>query len=157
MLLAEKQGYSENIYNINLQTRVDRRMNLKPFYAVIGLFLCLMVANLWIQVLVVKRDREISDYQSLIRKLERQNIQIQLEIAKLDSFERIQTEAQKMGMRVAGPNDYYCIGGAPKPKGNENRIRNYAENSGFQDNQLWAKVASWIKGIKSVMAHPLDN
>lgn len=156
MILAEKQRLSENLYNNTEYIKKPRnyqREILKPLFRIVGIFLCLLVANVWIQVLVVKRNDEIRGYQTAIRELERTSIKIRIEMAKLESFERIQTIAQKeLGMRVAGPNDYRCIAAAPVLKSDEPRPYNYVANTTPQNSHLWARLAAWFEGIRSVMA-----
>jgi len=59
MILAEKQQISGEFYStITItQARPRHRQGLKPFLIIGGLFLCLSLINLWIQVVNVKRKR----------------------------------------------------------------------------------------------------
>lgn len=155
MILAEKQRISENLYNTEsaIGPRTYRRQNLKPFLSIVGFFLCLMVANLWVQVAIVKRNDQIKVCREAIRTLERESIQIRIQMANLESFERIQTIAQKdLHMKIAGPGDYRCIAAAPSLNRNEPRPYNYISQSGTQNTHLWGRIASWFEGIRAAMA-----
>ena len=156
MILAEKQRISENLYNPNesaLRLRTYRRQNLKPLLAVVGFFLCLMVVNLWVQVALVKRNDEIKGCQEAIRTLERESIQIRIEMANLESFERVQTIAQKvLRMKVAGPGDYRYIAAAPSLHQNEPRPYNYVAKTVPQNPRVWGRLASWFEGFRAAMA-----
>jgi hypothetical protein len=156
MILAEKQSLSENLYNTSelvLRPHAELRKNLKPFLTIIGFSLCLMVANLWVQVVVVKQNNEIKGCQEAIRILERESIKIRIEMANLESFERVQTVAQKeLHMKIAGPGDYRCIAAAPSLPQNEPRPYNFVAKSIPQNTRLWAKVAFWFEGFRTAMA-----
>jgi cell division protein FtsL len=156
MLLAEKQSVSENSYNSSklvLRHCTDRRKNLKLFLTIVGFSLCLMVANLWVQVVVVKQNNQIKGCQEAIRTLERESIKIRIEMANLESFERVQTVAQKeLHMKIAGPGDYRCIAAAPSLPQNEPRPYNFVAKSIPQNTRLLAKVVSWFEGFRTAMA-----
>jgi cell division protein FtsL len=156
MILAEKQRISENLYNTDesaLRVRTYRRQNLKPLLVVVGFFLCLMVINLWLQVEVVKRNDELKGCQEAIRTLERESIQIRIEMANLESFERVQTVAQKvLRMKVAGPSDYRYIAAAPSLHQNEPRPYNYVAKTVPQNPHVWGRLASWFEGFRTAMA-----
>jgi cell division protein FtsL len=156
MILAEKQMVSENLYNTSkpaLRPSMNRGQNLKPVLTIVGFFLCLMVANLWIQVAIVKRSDEIKDCREAIRTLERESIQIRIEMANLESFERVQSIAQKeLRMRVAGPGDYRCIAAAPSLHQNEPRPYNYVAKTVPQNPHVWGRLASWFEGFRAAMA-----
>lgn len=153
MILAEKQRISEQLYNTVEPSRKTKRGLIQPLYLVIGICLGLIVANLWVQIALVKRNEELRDCQQAIRALERESIQIRVEMAKLESFNRIQGIAQKeLGMRVAGPNDYQCIAAAPSINKDQPRPYNFTAQTNPQNNRLWAKVASWFDGIRTAMA-----
>ena len=156
MVLAEKQRISENLYSSGepaIRPSLSRRRNLKPVVTVAVFFLCLMVANLWVQVVVVKRSEQIKNYREAIRALERESIQIRIEMANLESFEHIQTVAQnEMHMRIAGPGDYRHIAAAPSLQQNEPRPYNYTTKTIPQNTHVWGRLASWFEGFREAMA-----
>ncbi len=156
MILAEKRQISEE-YNYTTvtvsKTRSRHRLELKPFLIIGGLFLCLSLINLWIQVVNVKRSDEIKNCRAAIRGLERQSIQIRIEMAQLESFERISKIAQtEMHMKVAGPTDYQLIAGVPSLHQNEPRPYNNATKTALPNNHVWGKLATWFEGVRAAMA-----
>ena len=156
MILAERQQISETLYNNtvpDLQARPRHRQNQKPLLVIAGFFLCLTLINLWVQVAIVKRSDEIRDYRAAIRTLERKSIQIRIEMANLESFERIQNMAQtELHMKVAGPNDYRFIAAAPSLHRHEPRPYNYIAKIALPNTHVWGKLASWFEGFRAAMA-----
>jgi hypothetical protein len=120
--------------------------------------LCLTLTNLWIQVAIVKRSGEIKDYQDAIRSVERESIKIRMEMANLDSFERIQNIAiNELHMRIAGPDDYRLIAAAPSLHQKEPRPYNYVAKTASQNTHVWGRLASWFEGLRAAMAQSNDN
>ncbi|MGE5583682.1 MAG: hypothetical protein ACM3X9_14275 [Bacillota bacterium] len=160
MVLAEKQRISDNLYSNQPAKKIycKRSEGFKILIGIGGAFLCLTLANLWVQVLVVKQNDQLKASREAIRALERETVQVRMEMAKLESFERIQTIAQKdLGMKIAGPGDYRCITPAPPVNKNGSRPYNYVAKSDAQNSHLWAKLASWFEGVRSAMAQSAEN
>ncbi|HBE77617.1 MAG TPA: hypothetical protein DDW65_07500 [Firmicutes bacterium] len=161
MILAERQRISEQLYNTNqpaLQSMAERRTLLKPILIVSGTFLCLTVANLWVQLALVKQSNETKQCQMAIRSLERESIKLRMEMANLESFERIQTIAQKqLHMKIAGPNDYRWIAAAPDLYKSESHPYNYVSKVTSQNTHIWGKLASWVEGFRQAMAQSMDD
>jgi cell division protein FtsL len=161
MILAERRQLSQDIYNTSkqeLRPRIRRHHNLKPFFVVMGVFLCLTLANLWIQVAIVKLNDEIKECRATIRLVERDSIKTRMEMANLDSFERIQSYAiNKLHMRIAGPGDYRFIAAAPSLHRNEPRPYNYVAKTAPHSTHVWGKLASWFEGFRTAMAQSNDN
>lgn len=156
MILAEKRQISEK-YNDTTVTVSKVRPNhwaeLKPFLIAGGLFLCLSLINLWIQVVNVKRSDEIKNCRATIRGLERESIQIRIEMAQLESFERVSKIAQtELHMKVAGPTDYQLIAGVPSLHQKVPRPYNSATKTVLPNNHVWGKLASWFEGVRAAMA-----
>jgi cell division protein FtsL len=125
----------------------------KPFTIIIVVVLCLAVANLIFQALLIKRTEEINVWQSKLAKLERRSIKLRIEMADLESFERIQTAAQKdLGMKVAGPDDYLCIAAVPEHQTEQPRTYGTYTTKTIPQNNLWTKLANWLEGIEETMA-----
>jgi cell division protein FtsB len=156
MILAEKQQISEEYRYTTVtvsKARPDYRPELKPFLIVGGFFIVLSLINLWIQVVNVKRSDEIKNYRAAIRGLERESIQIRVEMARLESFERISKIAQtELHMKVAGPTDYQLIAGVPSLHQNEPRPYNSVTKTALPNNHVWGKLATWFEGVRSAMA-----
>ncbi|HEY8464295.1 MAG TPA: hypothetical protein VIM29_09795, partial [Bacillota bacterium] len=67
----------------------------------------LIVGNVIIQGLVVERNYQISYWQKLLNEQEREIVKVKMEIASLESFDRVQSIAKnELGMKTAGPQDY---------------------------------------------------
>jgi cell division protein FtsL len=115
----------------------------------ISLFV-LMAINLIVQSLVIKLDYDSGRWQEQIRIQEREVLKTRLEIATLGSLDRIRDVAEnRLGMRLAGPNDYQCIALAPPPKPYQPIAKVPAETG-----DLWVQVKSWLGGLGTVAAQP---
>lgn len=118
MLLAKQHSEVDQFQewpDFSNDNRIKRRTVKKPFQSkafirvLVGV-LCLIIANIIFQALVIKRTQEIKVWQAKLTKLERYSTKLRIEMANLESFERIQTAAQRdLGMRIPGPDDYLCI------------------------------------------------
>ncbi len=156
MILAEKRQISEKYSDTTVtisKVRSNHRAELRPFLIVGGLFLCLSLINLWIQVVNVKRSDEIKNCRAAIRGLERESIQIRIEMAQLESFERVSKIAQtELHMKVAGPTDYQLIAGVPSLHQKVPRPYNSVTKTVLPNNHVWGKLASWFEGVRAAMA-----
>jgi cell division protein FtsL len=125
----------------------------KLFTIIIAVVLCLVVANLIFQALLIKRVEEINVWQIKLAKLDRRSIKLRIEMADLESFERIQTAAQKdLGMKVAGPDDYLCIAAVPDHQMEQPRTYETYTAKTIPQSNLWTKLANWLEGIGETMA-----
>ncbi len=132
---------------------VKKRYLNKPLQIIIAVALCLVVANLIFQSLLIKRADEIKVWQSKLVKLERRSIKLRIEMADLESFERIQTAAEKdLGMKVAGPDDYLCIAAIPEHQTKQPRTYGTYTTQAIPQSNLWTKLTNWIEGFGETMA-----
>lgn len=167
MVLAEQ--YSKNLqlpnspdYSQDSPQRnrpVKKRFSNGVAIKVLVCLLSLVLANIIFQSLVIKRTREIKEWQGKLAGLERVSVKLRVEMANLESFERIQTVAQKdLGMRVAGPEDYISIAAIPEPsrEASQNLPPSYGtyRTGATPPGNLWTRLAGWIEGIGETMAQP---
>ena len=117
--------------------------------------LCLVLANIIFQALVIKRTQEIKVWQGKLARLERISVKLRIEMANLVSFDRIQAVAQRdLGMRVAGPEDYISIAAAPEPAQNPPPSYGTYRTGSTPPGNLWNRLAGWIEGLGETMAQP---
>lgn len=137
-------------------TTVVTRKSLSFIIKIAICLLCLIVANLVIQSLVVQRISQIKQLQNKIAVMERRAGELRVEIADLESFDRIQSLAEKeLGMRVAGPNDFHCIAAVSdsQPIQTQNPTRsNRIPSKPVAHGNLWARVSSWLGEFGEAMA-----
>jgi cell division protein FtsL len=127
----------------------------KTIVKIVTISLCLIVANLVIQSLVVQRIREIKKLQLEINLLERDSDKLRVEMAELESFNHIQSVAQKdLKMRPAGPNDLQLIAAAPGYKKERTTSNINQDNSSktIPKDGLWNQLVTWLGGAKKTMA-----
>lgn len=159
MLLAEERiaGTAARAYDTSIEPGEKLKFKKRPAKLgriVVCLFLLIsaIIVNLIFQSLLVLRVNEIQKCEAAIRNLEAQSIQIRIEMANLESFDRIQKLAQKeLGMRVAGPNDYQCIAAAPSFERDLPKPYGYIAETGAKPN-LWAKLTTWLGSMGETMA-----
>jgi cell division protein FtsB len=167
MLLAEQYSNSAQLrenrdfpQDSPVQSRpAKKRFQNRVIFKILVCTFCLVLANIIFQALVIKRTQEIKVWQGKLAKLERVSVKLRIEMANLESFDRIQTAAQKdLGMRVAGPEDYMCIAAAPEPPRapSQNPPQSYGtyQTGSTPPENLWNRLAGWIEGIGETMAQP---
>lgn len=152
--LRKKPGFTpENpVQNRPVKKRFPNKVVLK----ILVCTLTLVLANIIFQSLVIKRTQEIKVWQAKLAELERISVKLRIEMANLESFDRIQTVAQKdLGMRVAGPEDYISIAAAPElPQNPPPPYYGTSRTGSTPPGNLWNRLASWIEGIGETMAQP---
>ena len=163
MLLA-KQSTAEqlndwaDVSQDSLVARTQKRRPVKKpfpnrFVSTLVIVLCLVIANIFFQALVIQQNQEIKVWQGKINQLERYSTKLRIEMANLESFERIQTAAQKdLGMRVPGPDDYLCIEAVPENHSQKPQSYDTYSNKPASQGNLWHTLAGWIEGIGETMA-----
>jgi cell division protein FtsL len=163
MLLAEQYSSSAQLKkqpdfpqdNPVRSRPVKKRFQNRVVFKILVCLLCLVLANIIFQALVIKRNQEIKVWQAKLSKLERDSVKLRIEMANLGSFDRIQTAAQRdLGMRVAGPGDYMCIASAPEPAQNIQQSYETYSTKPNPPSNLWTRLAGWIEGIGETMAQP---
>lgn len=150
MVLAEKREYKQSFEKETTknQQQRKRKVNFNRLIKVGGMVFCLLIINILIQALVIQKNYQARALESQIRDVNREMVEVRMDIANLESLDRIKMIAQNdLGMREAGSSDYRCIAVA---------------NTGFTDGTqgyqtaksktLWAKVSSWFGGMGATMA-----
>lgn len=118
------------------------------------IFLLLAVCNSFLQVFVIFISQEIQKYQSQIEILEKEISRTKVEIASLESFERIQTIAlNELGMRAPTSDDYYWVEAVPVVSKNASQP-NYT-SSEMVKADLWEQLYQWLENIGKTMAQSL--
>ncbi|HOP74974.1 MAG TPA: cell division protein FtsL [Bacillota bacterium] len=155
MLVAEKLPVStmDTQNDIIRQRQTARRVNVRNAKIVIlvGILLALVVCNVVVHACVIRQDHQLKYWQKMIDEKERELVKLRIEIAQLESFDRIQRIAQnELGMRDAGPMDCYLIKSAPELKKEvfkSDYVAKTPTNTG-----LWNKVSGWLGGLGRTMA-----
>jgi len=135
------------------QRQTARRVNVRNAKIVIlvGILLALVVCNVVVHACVIRQDHQLKYWQKMIDEKERELVKLRIEIAQLESFDRIQRIAQnELGMRDAGPMDCYLIKSAPELKKEvfkSDYVAKTPTNTG-----LWNKVSGWLGGLGRTMA-----
>jgi len=155
LLVAEKLPVStmDTQNDIIRQRQTARRVNVRNAKIVIlvGILLALVVCNVVVHACVIRQDHQLKYWQKMIDEKERELVKLRIEIAQLESFDRIQRIAQnELGMRDAGPMDCYLIKSAPELKKEvfkSDYVAKTPTNTG-----LWNKVSGWLGGLGRTMA-----
>ena len=114
-------------------------------------FLSLAVFNSFLQVLVISKNHEILKYRSQIATLGKKISRTKVEIASLESFDRIQTIAlNELGMRAANPDDYYWVEAMPAES--ESVSEHNQTLSEIVEADLWEHLSRWIGNVGRTMA-----
>lgn len=127
---------------------------LARFIKIFIFFLLLAVFNSFLQVFVIFQSQQIIQFQTKIELLENDISRAKVEMASLESFDRIQTIAlNELGMRAADSNDYHWIEGLPV-------VSEYAPDWSVDSQEkakadLWGQLYQWAGNIGKTMAHSL--
>lgn len=112
----------------------------------------LAVFNSFLQVLIISQNQDIKQLQSEIQMLKKDISRIKVEIASLESFDRIQSIAlNELGMRTADIYDYYWVEAFPV-------VKTPAPKRNLQStvkSDLWGRLSQWAENIGKTMAHSL--
>jgi cell division protein FtsL len=157
MVLAKKASMIEAEEPIAAREKhqqgFKRKLNFKKLLSLAGCLLCLTVGNVIVQGLVVERNYQIQNLEQLVQKQERDMMKLKINIANLESFDRVQTIAQNnLGMKIVGPDDYQMIPAVPAETGDLLQPGNYVAQAGDQGGML-EKVTAWLGGIGRTMAN----
>ncbi|MGE5607482.1 MAG: hypothetical protein ACM3YE_17555 [Bacteroidota bacterium] len=147
MLIAEK--YSMEKLNQKTRIGIEKKTRLRwkrtALIKIVGVVIGLVFLNSVIQALVVEKNYQITVQQGKIQALDRELNKIQIEIAGLNSYERIQNLAKtELGMKLASPGDYRRIAVAPSV--NQTAPRSYEKN-------IWSRVAAWVGSAGETLAN----
>lgn len=129
--------------------------SLTQLIKILIIVLLLAVFNSFLQVFVIFISQEIQKYQSLIEILEKEISRTKVEMASLESFERIQTIAlNKLGMRAANYDDYHWVEAMPMVSESVSSIPDQASPE-IVEADLWEQLSRWIGNIGKTMAQSL--
>ncbi|HYH05055.1 MAG TPA: hypothetical protein VEC37_18335 [Bacillota bacterium] len=156
MALAERIQKPE--IEIMTSTGCTKKRRLKPTFKqkwllpAAGVLFCLTVCNVIVQGLVVDKTYQIRRWEKLINEQEREIVKLKVDIAALESFERVQYIAKnELGMKAAEAQDYRLIPSVPA--GREDYTPNSGYNVADRDAGLLNKIAAWFGGIGKTMAN----
>lgn len=146
MLVAER--YSVEKPQLNTGAGITKKVRIRCKKGVLSKTVVILVGliflNSLIQSIVVKKNHEITVQRQEIQTLNRELNKLQIEIAGLSSYDRIQTLAKtKLGMKLASPGDYRRIAAAPSVN---QEPRSY-------ENNIWKKVAAWAGEAGETLAN----
>jgi cell division protein FtsL len=147
MLVAERYSSKEtNLYTGNdIKRKVRIRWKRTVLYKTVAVLVGLVFMNSVIQALVVQKNYQITVQRNEIQALDRELNKLQIEIADLTSYDRIQNLAKtELGMKLASPGDYRRI--AAVPSVDRTAPDSYRKN-------LWSRVATWVGGAGKTMAN----
>ncbi|MGE5604906.1 MAG: hypothetical protein ACM3YE_04350 [Bacteroidota bacterium] len=129
--------------------------SLTQLIKILIIVLLLAVLNSFLQVFVIFINQEIQKYQSQIEILEKEISRTKVEMASLESFERIQTIAlNKLGMRAANSDDYHWVEAMPVVSESLSSIPDQASPE-IVEADLWEQLSRWIGNIGKTMAQSL--
>ena len=152
MVLAEKMSFTEVNYEINDQKiKPSKRNHNIKLFIVIGVTVGLIITNLIVQALVLEKNIQIKNWHQQIQEKERDILKLRMEIADLDSFDRVQEIAQnELGMRNPGPKDFVMVKAAPSYQ-EQLPVMSYLAKT-QTENGLWGKLTTWVGEIGKTMA-----
>ncbi len=147
MLMAER--YPMEKPNQKSGVKVEKKTHLRwkrtALIKIVGVLIGLIFLNSVIQALVVEKNHQILVQRGEIQALDRELNKIQIEIAGLNSYERIQKLAKtELGMKLASPEDYRRIAVAPSAKRTE---------PGSYRKNILSRVAAWVGGVGETLAN----
>lgn len=127
---------------------------LARFIKIFSVFLILAVLNSFLQVFVISQCQEIKKYQSQIELLAKDISRTKVEIASLESHDRIRSIAlNELGMRAAGSDDYHWIEAMPVLR--EETSDRKVDLQKMAKADLWGHLYQWIGDIGKTMAQSL--
>lgn len=147
MVVAERYPVIEP--NLKTTVRVTKKTRIRWKNAVliktVGVIIGLVFLNSVIQTLVVQKNYQIATQRNEIQALDRELSKIQVEIAGLTSYERIQHLAKtELGMKLATPGDYRRI--AAVPSQDRTLSRSYQQS-------IWSRLTAWVGGVGETLAN----
>ena len=133
--------------------RLKPRFKQKWLLPAAGMLFCLTVCNVIVQGLVVDKTYQIRRWEKLINEQEREIVKLKVDIAALESFERVQYIAKnELGMKTAEPQDYRLV--PPVPAQGEDYAPNPSYNvAGRNNSGLFNKITAWFGEIGKTMAN----
>jgi len=146
MLMAER--YPLEKLNQKTSIRIEKKTRFRwkraALIKIVGVIIGLVFLNSVIQALVVEKNYQVAVRRNQIQALDRELNKIQIEIAGLTSYERIQNLATtELGMKLASPRDYRRIAVAPA---NRTEPHSYRKN-------IWNRVAAWVGSAGETLAN----
>jgi cell division protein FtsL len=157
MALALKVRVTDDEYlqYTSPKRKVHSRRKPRTWIAAMGFVLCLAIGNVIVQGLVVHKNFQIRALQSRITVKERQMLKLRIDIANLESFDRVREVAQnELGMKAAGPDDYRIIPAVPAVQDGMTAPREYLVQTATDRNVL-DKIIAWLGGVGKTMANTL--
>lgn len=147
MLMAEK--YSNEKLNLKTRVGIEKKTRLRwkrtALIKITAVVIGLVFLNSVIQALVIEKNYQIAVQCDQIQALDREINKIQIEIAGLNSYERIQKLAKtELGMKLASPGDYRRI--AVDSSLNRTVPRSDRKN-------IWNRLAVWVGGSGETLAN----
>ena len=119
-------------------------------------FSSLAVFNSILQVFVISQNEEILKYQSQIKILEKEISRTKVEIASLQSFDRIQAIAlNELGMRAANTEDYRWVEAMPMARKDASTYNQGHPEIAQAD--LWEYLYRWLGDLGKTMACPAGH
>lgn len=154
MLVAEKLPVSADMQgDVARQRKPVRRVKIHyaRLFVTIGILMAMIIGNVVVHACVIRQDHQIKYWKKMIDDKQRELVKLRIEIAKLESFDRIQQIARnELGMRDAGPMDCYLIKSAPEIK-KEVFPGDYVAQT-QSETGLWDKLSGWLGGLGRTMA-----
>lgn len=144
MLVAER--YPNLKPNLKTENEIGKKTSIRWKRAVLLKIVVVLVGlvffNSIIQALVVQKNYQITLQRNEIQVLDRELNKIQVEIAGLTSYERIQFLAKsELGMKLATPGDYRRIAAAPSV----DRV--------LPKQSIWGRFTAWVGGAGETLAN----
>ncbi|HOJ76806.1 MAG TPA: hypothetical protein PLZ08_03405 [Bacillota bacterium] len=157
MLVAEKLTNNDTIEYRKTQNQVNKRkiaqQKRKVKMAFTGaIILLLILGNLAIHALVIRQDYFIKTWNQRIAEKEQEILTLRMEIAELESFDRIQQVAQnELGMTQTKAKDLYVIQSEELPE-NQRFSSNRDVRQVNEENDVWGRINDWLGGFGKTMA-----
>ncbi len=147
MLVAERLPIVKP--NLNTGTGIRRKTRIRLKRAILvkicGVLIGLVFLNSIIQALVVQKNYQIVAKSKEIQSLDRELNKIQIEMAGLTSYDRIQYLAKtELGMKLATPRDYRRIAAVSSI--------DQTTSSSYQQG-VWGRFAGWVGGVGRTLAN----
>lgn len=152
MVTAEKLMVPQEEVPIKETKTVVRRKSRKGAVWTVSLLMFMIFSNLFVHALVIKYNYQMKQLEKLIDARKQEMVKLRVEMADLESFDRIHEIAQRdLGMRVAESKDYFLVKAAPAIK----QVPKSSIASSPQmetTGNLWSQIGNWFGEMGQTMA-----
>ncbi len=157
-MLVAKQHCTHEEETATGYIEAPKKQRRKGFRRLIGLVLInlviLVCVNLLVHGMLLQQNYQSKALEKQIKELDRQLLEMQMEVSGLGSFERIQEVAvTKLGMQLPDNYDNYSIHKkTTRPYKVEAIASKNVSRTIYYENNLWSQAVAWLSSLGATMA-----